>query len=152
MHGSYLDVDEGYEPVQGEEEIYEEVPNNSLYARDNGDDEPYYNGPVHEPTLYGGVEGNPGVDFPTYRNMPQTSFSCDDVPYQPGMYADEEARCQVYHVCHNGRKESFLCAVGTLFNQAILSCDYWHAVDCARTREFYSSNEKLGKTFISVLA
>ena len=61
------------------------------------------------------------------------------------MYADEEAQCQVYHMCFQGRKQSFLCGVGTVFNQAILGCDYWHSVECSRTKEFYSVNEELGK-------
>lgn len=97
-------------------------------------------------TSYGGVDGVPGVDFPNYSKIPSTSFSCAGAPYEPGMYADEEAQCQVYHVCFQGRMESFLCGLGTVFNQAILSCDYWHAVECSRSREFYSANEELGKT------
>lgn len=98
-----------------------------------------------EPPVYGSVAGTPGQDFPAYSQVPQTSFSCQGVPYEPGMYADEETQCQAYHVCFDGRKESFLCGVGTVFNQAILTCDYWHAVDCGRSREFYSANEELGK-------
>nr|XP_046918554.1 chloride intracellular channel protein 6-like isoform X2 [Dermatophagoides farinae] len=98
-----------------------------------------------EPPSYGGVQGTPGVDFPNYARIPNTAFTCNGVPYEPGMYADEETRCQVYHVCFQGRKESFLCGVGTVFNQAILACDYWHAVDCGASRKFYSVNEELGK-------
>ena len=97
-----------------------------------------------EPPSYGGVQGTPGVDFPNYEKIPNTGFSCNGVPYEPGMYADEQTQCQAYHVCFQGRKESFLCGVGTVFNQAILACDYWHAVDCSRSRQFYSVNEELG--------
>lgn len=97
-----------------------------------------------EPPSYGGVAGTPGVDFPAYTSVPSTSFSCSGQPYEPGMYADEETQCQAYHVCFDGRKESFLCGVGTVFNQAILSCDYWHAVECGRSKEFYAKNEELG--------
>lgn len=98
-----------------------------------------------EPASYGGVQGVPGKDFPAYGQVPRTRFTCSGVPYEPGMYADEETQCQAYHVCFQGRKESFLCGVGTVFNQAILACDYWHSVECSRSREFYSANEELGK-------
>lgn len=103
-----------------------------------------------EPPTYGGVAGTPGVDFPAYTAIPATSFSCSGVPYEPGMYADEETQCQAYHVCFDGRKESFLCGVGTVFNQAILACDYWHAVECGRTKEFLSKNEELGKLVVGI--
>jgi hypothetical protein len=98
-----------------------------------------------EPPIYGGVMGVPGVDFPGYTQIPKTNFKCSGVPYEPGMYADQETQCQAYHVCFQGRKESFLCGVGTVFNQAILGCDYWHSVDCSASPNFYSVNEELGK-------
>ena len=100
-----------------------------------------------EPVIYGSVAGTPGVDFPGFTKLPTTSFTCSGVPYEPGMYADEETGCQAYHVCFQGRKESFLCGVGTVFNQAILACDYWHSVECSRSKEFYSVNEELGLDF-----
>ncbi|OTF81931.1 Chitin binding Peritrophin-A domain containing protein, partial [Euroglyphus maynei] len=83
-----------------------------------------------EPTSYGSVKGTPGVDFPNYSQIPNTGFTCNGNPSEMEMYADEATQCQVYHVCHQGRKQSFLCSVGTVFNQAILACDYWHAVNC----------------------
>lgn len=89
--------------------------------------------------------GTPGVDFPGYTQIPKTSFTCTGVPYEPGMYADMETQCQAYHMCFQGRKESFLCGIGTVFNQAILGCDYWHGVDCSTSPQFYSVNEELGK-------
>ncbi|CAG2161997.1 unnamed protein product, partial [Oppiella nova] len=98
-----------------------------------------------EPPIYGGVMGTPGVDFPGYTQIPKTGFTCSGVPFEPGMYADMETQCQAYHMCFQGRKESFLCGVGTVFNQAILGCDYWHSVDCSKTPDFYSINEELGK-------
>lgn len=98
-----------------------------------------------EPALYGSVAGAPGVDFPAYTRIPKTSFTCEGKGYDFGFYADEEAQCQVYHVCWSGRRESFLCGVGTVFNQAILTCDYWHSVDCSKSSQFYSANSELGK-------
>lgn len=98
-----------------------------------------------EPALYGSVAGAPGVDFPAYTRIPKTSFTCEGKGFDFGFYADEEAGCQLYHVCWSGRRESFLCGVGTVFNQAILACDYWHSVDCSKSSQFYSVNNELGK-------
>lgn len=98
-----------------------------------------------EPALYGSVAGAPGVDFPAYTRIPKTSFTCEGKGFDFGYYADEEAGCQVYHVCWSGRRESFLCGVGTVFNQAILACDYWHSVDCSKSSQFYGVNSELGK-------
>lgn len=90
------------------------------------------------------MNGQPGVDFPAYTRIPKTSFSCEGVPYEYGMYADEETGCQAYHLCYNGRKDSFLCGVGTVFNQRILHCDYWYSVDCGKSSQYYSSNAYMG--------
>ena len=98
-----------------------------------------------EPALYGSVAGAPGVDFPAYTRIPKTSFTCEGKGFDFGFYADEEAQCQLYHVCWEGRRESFLCGVGTVFNQAILACDYWHSVDCSKSSQFYSVNSELGR-------
>ena len=32
---------------------------------------------------------------------------------------------------------SFLCPVGSLFSQRLLTCDWWLKVPCARSRDFY---------------
>lgn len=98
-----------------------------------------------EPAMYGSVAGSPGIDFPAYDKIPKTSFTCQDKNFDFGFYADEEAQCQVYHICWEGRRESFLCGIGTVFNQAILACDYWHSVDCSKSSQFYSINNELGK-------
>lgn len=98
-----------------------------------------------EPTIYGAVEGVPGVDFPGFTTIPNTQFSCEGRPFEPGMYADESTGCQVYHLCYSGRRESFLCGIGTVFNQAIMNCDFWHSVDCSKSSEFYHLNSEFGK-------
>lgn len=97
-------------------------------------------------TIIGAVNGQPGKDFPNYTRVPKTSFSCDGLPYDYGMYADEETGCQAYHLCYNGRKESFLCGVGTVFNQRILHCDYWYSVDCGKSSQYYGSNAYMGSS------
>lgn len=99
-----------------------------------------------EPTVFGSIKGTPGTDFPAYTSIPNTKFSCNSVPFDPGMYADESTDCQVYHLCYQGRKESFLCSIGTVFNQAILNCDFWHSVDCAKSSQHYHLNADFGKS------
>ena len=51
-----------------------------------------------------------------------------------GYYADEEAECQVFHICAaEEAKYSFLCPNGTIFNQEYFICDWWFNVDCAES-------------------
>ncbi|GFT75257.1 chitin-binding type-2 domain-containing protein [Nephila pilipes] len=78
--------------------------------------------------------------------IPQTSFTCSAQPYNPGLYADVETQCQVYHVCFEDRQESFLCGPGTNFNQRILACDFWYNFDCKESPSFYNVNADIGKT------
>lgn len=99
-----------------------------------------------EPSAYGSVRGTPGVDFPAHTSIPDTKFSCDGAPFEPGMYADESTGCQVYHLCYQGRRESFLCGIGTVFNQAIMNCDFWYSVECSKSSQYYALNSELGKS------
>ncbi|XP_068241166.1 uncharacterized protein [Palaemon carinicauda] len=86
-------------------------------------------------------EGIPGVDYPIYHRVPYTSFNCKD-KRPPGIYADEEAECQVWHICEaDGRQHSFLCPNGTIFNQELLTCDWWYNVHCSPPEDKYQ--EKL---------
>lgn len=77
--------------------------------------------------------------------IPETSFVCEGKPYDPGMYADEETGCRVYHMCFRGRKEDFICGTGTIFNQETLTCDYPDNVDCGASATFYDANSEFGK-------
>ncbi|CAL4067187.1 unnamed protein product, partial [Meganyctiphanes norvegica] len=84
--------------------------------------EPSHHEPEHKPYKEkNSIPGVAGQDYPIYNKIPYTKFSCQDVPYRPGMYANPEAGCQVYHVCDDDRYgsqgASFLCTNGTLFNQ-----------------------------------
>ncbi|KAG9511040.1 Organic cation transporter-like protein, partial [Fragariocoptes setiger] len=97
-------------------------------------------------TVYGAVDGVPGVDFPGFTSIPNTKFTCSDKQLEIGLYADEETGCQVYHMCYSGRRESFLCGIGTVFNQAILACDFWYSVRCAESSRYYSANADFGKS------
>ncbi|GFU02495.1 chitin-binding type-2 domain-containing protein [Nephila pilipes] len=73
--------------------------------------------------------GIPDVDYPTLEILPVVHFPCEE--YTSGYYADVTARCQMFHICHeNGQRSSFLCPIGTVFNQEYLVCDWWYNVNC----------------------
>ncbi|XP_034835538.1 putative uncharacterized protein DDB_G0286901 isoform X2 [Maniola hyperantus] len=90
------------------------------------------------------VPGEPGNDYPTLDAIPRTSFTCSGK--DPGYYADVETNCQVFRVCTLGSTynyQSFICPNGTLFNQAVLVCDWWMKVNCKKSRELVETkNEK----------
>ncbi|XP_011299846.1 mucin-12 [Fopius arisanus] len=88
--------------------------------------------------LSGAGLGQPGVDFPMLTTIPTTAFSCRGL--KGGYYADLETNCQVFHICDNGRKISFLCPNGTIFQQSQLICDWWFKVDCSKSTELYEQS------------
>ncbi|EZA61314.1 hypothetical protein X777_12021 [Ooceraea biroi] len=93
----------------------------------------------------GGIPGVAGKDYPIFHEAPQTRFNCGQQQY-PSYYADPEADCRVFYICqHDGRKDSFLCPNGTLFNPKRLVCAWWNTVDCSRAQSFYSINEAVAK-------
>lgn len=66
--------------------------------------------------------GRPGIDYPNYAEIPETSFDCTEQRYK-GFFGDPETNCQVWHYCDlNGGKASFLCPNGTIFSQV---CTKW---------------------------
>ncbi|XP_048513093.1 uncharacterized protein LOC110117352 [Athalia rosae] len=80
-------------------------------------------GPENEGTAIDEIPGRAGTDFPVFAEIPDTGFRCDRQIY-PGYYADPGTGCQVFHICQRGgRKDSFLCPNGTIFNQQWLVCD-----------------------------
>ncbi|XP_035206238.1 uncharacterized protein LOC118181259 [Stegodyphus dumicola] len=95
---------------------------------------------ILSPGFVGSVRGIPGEHYPNYSEVPITSFTCEDKKYIPGFYADLETGCQVFHVCYQHRRESFLCPVGTTFNQPILACDYWYSSNCSLSPLYYDIN------------
>ncbi|XP_055944498.1 uncharacterized protein LOC129975461 [Argiope bruennichi] len=77
--------------------------------------------------------GIPEVDYPTLEILPVVHFPCEEYA-SPGYYADVSSRCQMFHICHeNGQRSSFLCPIGTVFNQEYLVCDWWYNVDCGNS-------------------
>ena len=97
--------------------------------------------------LMNAVPGVPGEDYPIYAETPETAFSCEG-QVDGGYYADEEAECQVFHICTADgagglAKYSFLCPNGTVFNQNYFICDWWFNFDCAEAEGLYSLNDDL---------
>lgn len=87
------------------------------------------------------VPGEAGRDYPALATVPPTSFSCPAHPH-PGLYADEEAGCQVFHICQSsGLHHSFLCPNGTVFNQQFFVCDWWYNFACERAQRFFELNK-----------
>ncbi|GBP05527.1 hypothetical protein EVAR_3028_1 [Eumeta japonica] len=49
-----------------------------------------------------------------------------------------------WHYCDiDGRQASFLCPNGTVFSQAVASCDWWFNVHCAQSPKLYLLNARL---------
>jgi len=89
------------------------------------------------------IPGEPETDYPIFAVAPDSSFVCDGK--DDGMYADVEARCQVWHQCFADRSWSFLCPNGTIFNQEIFTCVWWFDFDCSTAESFYGLNADLYK-------
>ncbi|KAF8767859.1 U-scoloptoxin(01)-Cw1a like protein [Argiope bruennichi] len=75
------------------------------------------------------TSGVPGMDYPNFCDIPETSFSCAHKRI-PGIYSDYQTGCQAFHVCWPHRTDSFLCPIGTTFNQSLLTCNIWHDTRC----------------------
>ncbi|XP_054715318.1 uncharacterized protein LOC129224794 [Uloborus diversus] len=91
------------------------------------------------------LRGVPGMDFPDYLTVPNTDFDCSRMPTR-GYYGDVDAGCQVFHICQPGnRKDSFLCPIGTIFNQKYFVCDWWYNVNCSDTPSYYDLNAEVYK-------
>ncbi|KAF2364209.1 Chitin binding domain [Trinorchestia longiramus] len=83
----------------------------------------------------GEVPGEPWLNYPAYTDLPSTiEFNCTHhVKEHRGaghLFPDVNTRCQAYHLCHGGARTSFLCPVGTIFNQVTGVCQWWFQVQC----------------------
>nr|XP_019535307.2 mucin-5AC-like isoform X2 [Aedes albopictus] len=90
---------------------------------------------------YQGVVGRSGIDFPVLTGIPNTNFNCRQ--YGNGYFADLDTKCQVFHICDEGKKISFLCPNGTIFRQLDLICDWWFKVDCAAAPNHYAESSEM---------
>ncbi|XP_057660162.1 uncharacterized protein LOC130896232 isoform X1 [Diorhabda carinulata] len=88
--------------------------------------------------FYQGVKGTPGVDFPVYSHIPRTLFTCQGL--ESGYYADTDTDCQVFHICEDEKKISFLCPNGTIFQQSDLICEWWFKVNCSHSPFLYEES------------
>ncbi|XP_034939503.1 basic-leucine zipper transcription factor A isoform X2 [Chelonus insularis] len=100
------------------------------------------------PTNY---EKNFDDNFASRVDLPDTSFYCGDQKHFPGLYADEDLGCMVFHVCALTDQglimKSFLCPESTLFDQTILKCNWWFYVDCKASKSLYDSNIPISKSY-----
>ncbi|KAK9890236.1 hypothetical protein WA026_010349 [Henosepilachna vigintioctopunctata] len=98
-----------------------------------------------------GYDKNFDDNFASRVELPETSFYCGDQKHFPGLYADEDLGCMVFHVCaltDDGLiMKSFLCPESTLFDQTILKCNWWFYVDCKISKKLYDSNIPISKSY-----
>ncbi|XP_063226949.1 uncharacterized protein LOC134533359 [Bacillus rossius redtenbacheri] len=98
-----------------------------------------------------GYDKNFDDNFVSRVELPDTSFGCGDQKHFPGLYADEDLGCMVFHVCaftDDGLiMKSFLCPESTLFDQTILKCNWWFYVDCKSSAKLYDSNIPVSKSY-----
>lgn len=96
----------------------------------------------YEDGSYSAIPGEPGVDYPIFSVIPETSFDCKQQLY-PGYYADVEAQCQVFHICALNRTFNFLCPNGTIFSQEDFVCVWWNQFECASAPGLFEKNAML---------
>ncbi|XP_070142874.1 uncharacterized protein mtg isoform X2 [Drosophila kikkawai] len=98
-----------------------------------------------------GYDKNFDDNFKSKVDLPPTSFSCAKQKHFPGLYADTDLGCMVFHVCaltDDGMvRKSFLCPENTLFDQTILKCNWWFYVDCSSSTSIYDSNIPISKSY-----
>ncbi|XP_075145920.1 mind the gap isoform X2 [Haematobia irritans] len=98
-----------------------------------------------------GYDKNFDDNFKSKVDLPPTTFSCAKQKHFPGLYADTDLGCMVFHVCaltDDGMvRKSFLCPENTLFDQTILKCNWWFYVDCSSSKSVYDSNIPISKSY-----
>ncbi|XP_069687316.1 probable serine/threonine-protein kinase dyrk2 isoform X2 [Periplaneta americana] len=98
-----------------------------------------------------GYDKNFDDNFVSRVELPDTTFYCGNQKHFPGLYADEDLGCMVFHVCaftDDGLiMKSFLCPESTLFDQTILKCNWWFYVDCKASKKLYDSNIPISKSY-----
>lgn len=98
-----------------------------------------------------GYDKNFDDNFKSKVDLPDTTFHCGDQKHFPGLYADEDLGCMVFHVCaltDDGLiMKSFLCPENTLFDQTVLKCNWWFYTDCKASKSLYDSNLPVSKSY-----
>jgi len=76
--------------------------------------------------------------------VPRTKFFCEEQKYLPGIYADIQLGCKVFHLCvpasMGNSMTSFMCPNMTLFDQSIMQCNDWYHVNCEAAERHYDAN------------
>merc|ERR1712215_213303 len=84
----------------------------------------------------------------------QVEYGFDCAGKQFGFYADTNNACQIFHICHPEETEagpvtrmySFLCGLGTVFDQATLACNWpEEALACEESENLYNINDYFGR-------
>ncbi|XP_018011046.1 pollen-specific leucine-rich repeat extensin-like protein 2 [Hyalella azteca] len=93
---------------------------------------------------------------PATTKLPRTKFFCEEREFLPGLYADVQLGCKIFHLCVpaplGSTIQSFLCPNSTLFDQSILQCNYWQLVDCSDSARHYAANQPLALSYRRVNA
>ncbi|XP_042867926.1 uncharacterized protein LOC122250529 isoform X2 [Penaeus japonicus] len=88
--------------------------------------------------------------------VPRTRFFCEEQSYLPGIYADVQLGCKVFHLClpaaMGNTLTSFMCPNMTLFDQSIMQCNYWYNVNCASSPQHYDANLPMALSFRKINA
>ncbi|ROT85507.1 hypothetical protein C7M84_012523 [Penaeus vannamei] len=88
--------------------------------------------------------------------VPRTKFFCEEQSYLPGIYADVQLGCKVFHLClpaaMGNTLTSFMCPNMTLFDQSIMQCNYWFNVNCASSPRHYDANLPMALSYRKINA
>ncbi|XP_066973514.1 uncharacterized protein [Macrobrachium rosenbergii] len=83
--------------------------------------------------------------------VPRTKFFCEEQKYLPGIYADVQLGCKVFHLClpaaMGNTLTSFMCPNMTLFDQSIMQCNYWYYVNCENSPRNYDANLQMALSY-----
>lgn len=94
---------------------------------------------------------NTNKEYSLISKLPRTKFFCEEQEYLPGLYADIQLGCKIFHLCTpaplGSTIQSFLCPNSTLFDQSILQCNYWQLVDCSSSANHYEANQPMAHSY-----
>ncbi|CAG7726020.1 unnamed protein product, partial [Allacma fusca] len=80
-----------------------------------------------------------------------TDFQCESQKYFPGLYADPNLSCKVFHLCAKTDsgyvRKTFRCPQETVFDQEVLRCNWNLYVDCSGAENKYHFNKYLSQSF-----
>ncbi|KAK7075771.1 hypothetical protein SK128_024384 [Halocaridina rubra] len=101
---------------------------------------------------------NPAI-FPRINKrveVPRTKFFCEEQKYLPGIYADVQLGCKVFHLClpaaMGNTLTSFMCPNMTLFDQSIMQCNYWYYVNCENSPSNFDANLQMALSYRKINA